>query len=54
MGAVEFLDKLKRRCSDVGASCEQCRFREYCYTLPKDYTPEFVSQTLGRLTDDDG
>ncbi|NBI68224.1 hypothetical protein D1646_15725 [Pseudoflavonifractor sp. 60] len=46
--AKEFLQKLKQHCAKVYAkqSCRECRFLDFCYCAPTNYTDEFLSDSI--------
>lgn len=46
MDEKTFFQKLKQHCEEVGDSCKECCFREFCYCLPKDYTEELLSSAM--------
>lgn len=48
MTAKEFLQKLNQYCAKVRSKhpCRECRFVDFCYCAPEDYTDEFLSDSI--------
>lgn len=48
MTAKEFLQKLKQHCTGFydKHSCRECRVFEFCYSTPKSYTDELLSESI--------
>ena len=55
MDVLEFFRKLKQHCEQFsggdGNRCEQCSFRELCFTPPITLTDEIVARSLERLAE---
>ena len=51
----EFFQKLKKHCKQFsdgnGDFCEQCDFRDLCFTPPITLTDEIVARSLERLAE---
>lgn len=53
MDVIEFFRKLKQHCKQFsngnGERCEQCCFRDLCFTPPINLSDTLVAQSLKRL-----
>ena len=48
MPVEEFLQKLKQHCTEFydKHSCRECCVFEFCYSAPKGYTDELLSESI--------